>query len=85
MARPPTQSTHCARSSRATLRRFVPSRLTREPTSSRPPSMCLILPIRSSVAYEALQAKKRYDPMDVFIVAERVGSERWDKVLECRI
>ena len=29
--------------------------------------------------------KQKYDPDDLFIVAAGVGSERWDRSLNCRI
>ncbi|KAK2463986.1 hypothetical protein APHAL10511_004037 [Amanita phalloides] len=36
--------------------------------------------------YPALKAiKAKYDPNDLFLVAEGVGSENWDKSLNCRI
>ncbi|KAI0743048.1 FAD-binding domain-containing protein [Daedaleopsis nitida] len=36
--------------------------------------------------YKALQAiKEKYDPTDLFIIAEGVGSDHWDKALECRM
>ena len=36
--------------------------------------------------YEALRAIKAvYDPIDLFVVAEGVGSSEWDKELKCRL
>lgn len=35
--------------------------------------------------YDALRDIKRvYDPIDLFVVAEGVGSDEWDKELRCR-
>lgn len=36
--------------------------------------------------YDALKAIKQvYDPLDLFVVTEGVGSEDWDKALKCRL
>ena len=32
-----------------------------------------------------LSIKKKYDPADLFVVAEGVGSEEWDASLNCRV
>ncbi len=32
-----------------------------------------------------LSIKKKYDPNDLFVVAEGVGSEEWDASLNCQV